>query len=148
VRNRINSVHGYDTSVMKTTLILNGNNEPLAEASSIRPVSGASAGAVLRTTGRDRLLPYYFGDHGRRIVLRAADGSSMAARITGTRWEAGARVWFVRTLADSPPTAERIDARGPDAVRASSLILSGAQSKPAAGSHAGMNFRHSSRPSR
>lgn len=85
---------------MKTTTVLNGNNEPLAEASCVRPANGGSAGAVLRTSGLDRLVSYYFGRRGRRIVLRDADGTAQHARITGTRWEPSGRLWFVRALAD------------------------------------------------
>jgi hypothetical protein len=86
--------------MMMMTLILNGNNEPLAEASCSRPAGESSAGAVLRTSGPDRIPGYYFGSKGRRIVLRHADGSAEHARILGTRWDPRGRLWFVRALAD------------------------------------------------
>jgi hypothetical protein len=85
---------------MVTMTILNGNNEPLAEASCVRPADEVSTGAVLRTSRPDRLLAYYFANRGRQVVLRQPDGTAKSATITSTRWQPRGRLWYVRTLAD------------------------------------------------
>ncbi len=56
--------------------------------------------AVLSTRGlrggtADRLLRYYFGLGGRRVVLLDWHGSRWLGRITGTRWHPKGRVWFI-----------------------------------------------------
>lgn len=43
----------------------------------------------------DRLLGYYIGRGGRRVVLLDGHGSRWLGRITGTRWHRSGRVWFV-----------------------------------------------------
>ena len=43
----------------------------------------------------DRLLQYYIGRGGRRVILLDRHGSRWLGRITGTRWHPKGRVWFV-----------------------------------------------------
>ena len=68
----------------------------LAEAAPPAPEPHAVwSGPGLRGGGVDRLLRYYFGRGGRRIVLLDGHGSRWLGRITGTRWHPKGRVWFI-----------------------------------------------------
>ncbi len=65
----------------------------LAEAAPARPKLQA---VPLERVGRvQRLLRYYFGRGGRRVVLLDGHGWRWLGRITGTRWHPNGRVWFI-----------------------------------------------------
>lgn len=68
----------------------------LAEAAPTTPGPHAVLSrAGLRGGGVDRLLRYYFGRGGRRVVLLDGHDSRWLGRIAGTRWHPKGRVWFI-----------------------------------------------------
>ena len=83
-------------STNEITRVFTQDGALLAEAAPPAPEPHAVlSGPVLRGGGVDRLLRYYFGRGGRRIVLLDGHGSRWLGRITGTRWHPKGRVWFI-----------------------------------------------------
>lgn len=77
------------------TVVLSCEGMLLAEAALFYPAGAASAGAILRSHGPQRLTEHYFGRGRRDIVVRSHAGERWRGRIVGTRWAQGGREWYL-----------------------------------------------------